>query len=391
MSRRCDAILYKGTPGTGHSDFPVLGAFATNGGLTFEGTGGKRLETLGFDQARCGFLLPQPPSNDPAACDEAATRLPRGQRESCVRNLVDFGDRLPLNWPVTPPLEPTPLLPGTTWDPAVHYPRYCVLLTPPDGSNVVTLVDVPGPPGIYCVSGPDTVLLINNDMTAGDGYTFFGLEGARIEVASNGTDVRFYWPSACPSPDTGVVGERPTRRWLSFVCFDRRIVGYDPLTLMYSSQATPFPSTCEESAICIRGQDGAIEGDIFAPEPRTLAPPTSLAQGGGTVWVAGGGAGAGEGFIEAWQIRIEGNSATYTGTGPLVGGTTTVVTQGTLELGEDATCVFNPPVADPELYVDTDPPCFYPGEPGTYWEWEETTQYFEERTVIDGANDGMDE
>lgn len=391
MSRVCDAILYKGTPGTGQSDFPILGAFGTNGGLTFQGTGGKRLNTLGFDKARCGSLLPEPPNGNPANCDAAATVLPRGQRQSCVRNLVDFGDQLPLNWPVTPPLPPTPLPPGTTWDPAVHYPRRCTLLSPPPGGDTVTLNVVPGPPGIYCVSGPTTVLLITNDMTAGDGYTFFALDGARIEVASNGTDVKFYWPSACPSPDTGVVGERPTTRWLSFVCFDRRIVGYDPLTLFYSSQSTAFPATCDDSAICIHGQGGAIEGDIFAPEPRSAAPPTSLTQGGGTVWVAGGGAAAGNGFVEAWLIRIEGNSATYNGTGPLLGGNPVVITQGELELGEDATCIFDPPVADPEQYVGTDPPCHYPGVAETFGELVDTTTYGEPQTVIVGADVGMDE
>jgi hypothetical protein len=273
----------------------------------------------------------------------------------------------------------------------VHYPRNCILLTPPGGSNTVTLNVLPGDPGIYCVSGPETVLLINNDMSAGDGYTFFGLDGARIEVASNGTDVRFYWPSACPSPETGVVGERPTRRRLSFVCFDRRIVGYDPLTVLYSSQATAFPSRCEDAAVCIRGQGGTLEGDIFAPELRRLAPPTSLTQGGGTVWIAGGGAAAGNGFIEAWQIIIQGNSATYNGTGPLVGGDPVVITQGELELGEDATCIFDPPVADPETYVGTDPPCYYPGEAATFGELIVTTQYYEQNTVIVGADASMDE
>jgi hypothetical protein len=68
-----------------------------------------------------------------------------------------------------------------------------------------------------------------------------------------------------------------------------------------------------------------------------------------------------------------------------------VITQGTLELGEDATCVFNPPVADPELYVGTDPPCYYPGEAATYGELVVTTTYYRENTVIVGASVGMDE
>jgi hypothetical protein len=397
MSRACEgpggrnAIWYTGTPTTGGSgETPpdwLLGAFGTNGGLLFEGSRQKWLETLGFDKTRCGYLLPEPPNNDPAACEAAVW----AKNASCVKNLIDFGDRIPMNWPVTPPLPPTPLAPGTPWDPAVHYPRFCTLLIPPSGSNTVTLNVVPGPPGIYCVSGADTVLMINNSMTAGDGYTFFGLEGARIEVASNGTSVRFYWPSACPSPDTGVVGERPTRRSLSFVCFDRRIVAYDPLTVLYSSQADAWPARCEDSAICVRGSEGAVTGDVFAPEPRRLAPPTSLTLGGGTVWLAGGGAQGGDGFIESWQIVIQGNSGRYNGTGPLLGGNPVVLTQGELELGDDATCIFDPPVADPELYVDTDPPFLYPGVDATYGELIVTTQYYESNTTIIGANVGMDE
>ena len=146
MSRACNAILYTGTPETANNPFPVLGAFATNGGLTFTGRAGKRLDKLGFDQARCGHLLPQPPSGDPATCDAAATRS--RNPESCVRNLIDFGDSIPLNWPVTPPVPPTPLPPGTVWDPAVHYPRHCVLLSPPPDSTTVTVNVAPGPPGI---------------------------------------------------------------------------------------------------------------------------------------------------------------------------------------------------------------------------------------------------
>jgi hypothetical protein len=353
MSRACDAISYVGAGNGGIT----LGAFATNGGLTFLGNKPKKLDTLGFDKRRCGALLPEPPNGDPAECDKPGQRF-------CVRTLVDWSDRVPLNWPVPPPPLPTPLPAGTAWNPSVHYPGSCTLLTPPAGSTTVTLAAVPGAPGIYCVSGSTTVLQITKSMTAGDGYTFFALDGARIVISGGpdpvtgiGTNVKFYWPSAC--------GPRPTTRSLSFTCFGRTITGYDPLTVLYSTNETPFPTSCVTSAICFNGQGGSLDGDVFAPLPNTfppsLGPPP---QGGGTVWVAGGAASAGNGFIESWQLTIQGNGGTYNGTGPVLGGTIVPGQQGTFIPGPDAHCVFNPPIADPDQYLTTDPPCSAPGQQG---------------------------
>jgi hypothetical protein len=354
MTRRCDAIFYTGTPVTAQKTAPVLGAFAANGGVTFEGSRNKRIDTLGFDLGRCGSLLPQPPNGNPAACDTAA----QNRDASCVRNLVDFGAQIPLNWPVPPPPLPTPLPVGTTWNPNLHYPGNCILLAPAGSGFIITSATLPATPGIYCVSGATAVLDIRTSTTAGDGYTFFALDGARIAINSNGTSVRFYWPSAC--------GARPTDRPLSFTCFGRTITGYDPRTVLYSTNAFEFPLTidpttsqCTQAAICLNGQGGSLEGDVFAPYPLALAPPQSLTQSGGTVWVAGGAAGAGNGFIESWQLVIQGNSATYTGTGPVVGGTIVGERQG--ELVQGAHCHFDPPVDEPDQYL---PNCVIPGEGG---------------------------
>jgi hypothetical protein len=247
----------------------------------------------------------------------------------CVKELIDLSARYPLNWPVPPPPLPETLPVGTAWNPSLHYANKCILLA--TAGNGVKLTARPPTPGVYCVSGSRAVLEIDTSMTNGDGYTFFALNGATITIASNGTSVKFYWPSAC--------GPRPTTRLLSFTCFGRTIAGYDPLTVLYATQATPFPNGCDKSAICFNGQGGALEGDVFAPLPNTF-PPTAN-QGGGTVWIAGGAASAGDGFIEAWQLVIQGNGGSYVGTGPGIGGsistittttpggTTTVITPGT--------------------------------------------------------------
>jgi hypothetical protein len=349
MSRSCEAISYVGAGNGGIT----LGAFATNGGLTFKGNKPKKIDTLGFDKRRCGSLLPEPtstppgPNGDPAECNKP-------KQQFCVRNLVDWSDRVPLNWPVPPPPLPTPLPDGTAWDPSVHYPGSCTLLTDPV-STTVTLDDpwrVTHAPGIYCVSGSTTVLQITKSMTAGDGYTFFALDSARIGISGNGTSVKFYWPSEC--------GPRPTTRTLSFTCFGRTITGYDPLTVLYSTDETPFPATCVTSAICFNGQGGSLDGDVFAPLPNTFPPSLEPEpQGGGTVWVAGGAASAGSGFIESWQLKIEGNGGTYNGTGPVLGGTIVGARQG--QLVQETHCQFDPPVDDPDQYL---PSCIIPGEGG---------------------------
>jgi hypothetical protein len=192
---------------------------------------------------------------------------------------------------------------------------------------------------VYCVSGAAATLTISKSMATGDGYTFFALDGAKINVAGGGISVKFYWPSAC--------GARPTTR-TGFSCFGRSIA--DPLTVLYSTNATPASFTnprCNDAAVCFNGSDGQLDGDIFAPLPSNF-PPTAN-QGGGTVYMAGGGASAGKGFVEAWQLIIEGNSGTYEGNGPVGGGgfgtitsttpgsTTVIVTPGTTVAGTTST------------------------------------------------------
>jgi hypothetical protein len=344
MSRACNAISYEGAGGG------RIGTLGTNGGLTFQGNADKKVDRLAFDKPRCGSRLPEPPSGvngNPAQC-QASTR------DFCVKNLVDFSSRTPLNWPVAPPPLPTTLSVGTTWNASTDYPNKCILLAALGASRSLTAV--PGPPGIYCVSGPNAVLALQASMTAGDGYTFFALNGAKIQLSSNGTSVKFYWPSAC--------GPRPTTRPMPFTCFGRTIGGYDPLTVLYStsvhaSPATAPPNKCDDSAICLNGQGGSLTGDVFAPIPNSFPPSLEPpVQYGGTVWVAGGAASAGNGFIEAWGLVIQGNGASYTGTGTIG----EAPQQGNYFPGSGAHCdIGDPPVRRDDLLPD----CRLPDETGT--------------------------
>ena len=324
MSRSCSAISYEGAGGG------RIGSLATNGGMEIPGATPKKVLRLGSDRSGCGSSPPSPPSGT-SSCTSTAWGDASDSNNRCVKELIDLSARVPLDWPVPPPPQPTPLPVGTTWNPSLHYANNCILLAAP--GNGVTLTVPPAAPGVYCVSGSSATLQITNAMTGGDGYTFFALGGAKINVASNLTSVRFYFPSAC--------GPRPTTRLLSFTCFGRTIAGYDPLTVLYATNETPFPNACDKSAICFNGQGGSLDGDVFAPLPLTFPPVATPPQGGGTVWIAGGAASAGAGFIEAWGLVIEGNGGSYDGTGPGVGGsistittttpggTTTVITPGT--------------------------------------------------------------
>jgi len=130
MSRACDAISYQGGGGTSGT-VSQMGTLATNGGLTFKaasGSGSKKVVgKLLFDKSRtvpdsCLSLLP-PPSG--------TAQCPNGTSESCVGELLDLtqfdpSPPLPMDWPVSPPAEPTPKT--GTWNPAVDYPRSCINL-----------------------------------------------------------------------------------------------------------------------------------------------------------------------------------------------------------------------------------------------------------------------
>jgi hypothetical protein len=300
MSRACDSILYTGAGGG------AIGALATNGGLQFSGSSGKKVGSLGFDQARC----PRPTS-EPAgsACTTSSS--------SCVVNRQTMTP-MPLNWPVTPPTPPTPtsLAPGAAY-PLSWYPSKCINL----GIGSIAFTTLLHPPGIYCVSGSLTVLTISGlDLTSGEGYTFFALNGGKIHANGNPPKLQFYWPSEC--------GDRPTTRPSSFTCDGRTITGYDPLTVLYATSTTRDTGTCTNNAVCLDGQSGTLNGDIFATKPDVAFPP-SLTQTGGTVFMAGGAVSAGTGFVESWGLIIQGNAATYLGLASLVGGTTSTVTTTT--------------------------------------------------------------
>ena len=304
MSRVCDAITYSGA-GAKSGD-PVLGAFATNGGLRFSGNAPKKVTWLGFNQSGC----PNDPSSPPSGTNQCTSPAwGPGQPESpnkCVKDLVNLNQNntLPINWPLPPPPEPNPV--GGPWKASNHYFSKCVNL---GNSGTVTFNPANNPPGIYCVSGASTSLTISNvgDLTTGDGYTFFALGGATINISGNSNKLKFYWPSECGA------GTRPTTRASSYPCpgLNRTISGYDPFTLLYATSPSPG-LVC---AICLQGQSNELTGDIFAPKPDAFPPTPGPAQTGGLVTINGGALAAGSGFIESWNLSLGGNTGNYQGTG----------------------------------------------------------------------------
>jgi Flp pilus assembly protein TadG len=316
MSRVCNAIVYAGA-GSGTA---VLGAFATNGGVDFSGNKPKKMTWLGFNQDGCPNNPPTPPSAT-NQCTAVAWGDTTDSNNYCVQTLVNLNQNhtLPINWPVTPPTPPTPLPAGATFNPSTDYPSKCANPGTTVNGNWATT----HPPGIYCVSGAGTTLQFSSngiDLTSGDGYTFFALNGAKIAVSGNTLTMKYYWPSAC--------GSRPTDR-SPFTCFGRTIGDYDPFTLLYST----YPSGDGACAICLQGQGGNLTGDIFAPKPDAFPPVPGPNQTGGLVSIGGGALSAGEGFIESWNLQIAGNTGSYRGTG------TSIVIPGEVHVTTDASTV----------------------------------------------------
>jgi hypothetical protein len=127
------------------------------------------------------------------------------------------------------------------------------------------------PPGIYCLTGTAaTLFLAGPDLSGGAGYTFF-VPFLNIQ----GGSYKNYPP---PSGQ--------------------------PLTLFYAS------GSVGSDDLLIHGTGASVTGDIFAPN--------------GQVALEGEGASAGNGFVEADTLSITGNSANYAGTGPNIGGTTSI-------------------------------------------------------------------
>jgi uncharacterized membrane protein len=298
MSRRCDAFTYTGNP-----KGEALGAFSSNGGLSFGGTGNpKHVAWLAYDAPRC----PTPSAiSGTSNCTATAWGDP-SDSASCVKTLV--GLHAPVTWPIAPPTPPTPrngpssVPAGAPWNASADYGTNCINL----GSGNVTFSTSGNPPGVYCVNGPNASLTINNvgDLSTGDGYTFFALGGATISVSGNTNTLKYYWPSGC--------GPRPTTRATTFTCFGRTISGYDPQTLLYATYPSADGTTC---AICLQGQSDDLTGDIFAPKPDTFPPALPPQTGGGLVAIQGGGLASGRGFIESWLLTISGNTGNYAGTG----------------------------------------------------------------------------
>jgi hypothetical protein len=319
LSRSCtDAIVYQGAGSGTWEDAiaaglpgsaSVLGAFATNGGLTLSGNKPKKITSLYFNKSGC----PTPSLDSGTAnCKAKAWGDASDSNNLCVKTLVDLNatNALPLNWPLPPPTPPTPQ--SSAWNPSTDYPSKCTSLGS-SGTITFSASSPPGPPGIYCVTGASTTLKVTGNsinLATGEGYTFFALGGAKINVASNSLKLRFYWPSAC--------GPRPAGRPASFTCFSRNISGYDPQTLLYATNPTFDASTCMNDAICLNGNSNELTGDIFAPKPDAFPPTPGTTQNGGTVAIEGGALSAGSGFFESWNISIKGNTGSYAGTGPFI-------------------------------------------------------------------------
>jgi hypothetical protein len=347
MSRVCDSISYTGAAsGTWDqaiaAGFPgsasALGVFATNGGVNFQGNAPKKMKQLAFDQARCMNAPNHDPDSPPSGTNQCTARAwgtPPGtgtdSNNLCVQTLVNIGSQ-PIGWPVKPPTLPTPLPANATFNPTTDYPSRCANPGGSIGQNWAAT----HPPGIYCVSGANTNLQFSSngvDLTSGDGYTFFALNGATISTSGNGLAVKFYWPTA------NCNDVRPTiTRYPTYVCFGRTISNYDPETLFYSD----FPSNDAQKscAICLQGQAGNLTGDIFATKPNVFPPTPTLTQTGGVVKVAGGALSAGQGFIECWNLQISGNTGNYQGTGAglvLPGGTHTTTDPSTTIINPSST------------------------------------------------------
>ena len=109
-------------------------------------------------------------------------------------------------------------------------------------------------------------------------------------------------------------------------CFGRTISGYDPQTLLYATSANHDNAngcnnrTDDNNAICLTGQNSGIFGDVFAMSPNgpgDFPPPNPPTPTGGTIYMSGGDASAGFGFLQSWWFTVQGNGGSYSGTGPI--------------------------------------------------------------------------
>src|SRR5262249_12204495 len=105
MSRVCNAIQY---PGAGPKGTDVLGAFATNGGLDFQGAAPKKMLWLAFDP-RCMNAPSHDPDSPPSGtsqCTAVAFGDPTDSNNKSGKTLAALHN--PLTRPVTPPTPPHP-------------------------------------------------------------------------------------------------------------------------------------------------------------------------------------------------------------------------------------------------------------------------------------------
>src|SRR5262249_49350549 len=150
MSRVCNAFTYSGNP-----KGAVLGSFATNGGVDFQGNGNaKKLQWLGFNQTDCPKNPPSPPSGTPS-CTHTSNKL-------CAETIANLNPAppapksYPASWPVTLPSLPTPK--SGTWNAPTDFPSRCIDL---GSSGTISFTTSGHLPGIYCVSGSGTTLSLS--------------------------------------------------------------------------------------------------------------------------------------------------------------------------------------------------------------------------------------
>jgi Putative Flp pilus-assembly TadE/G-like len=279
-------VLPTTTPGATHTTTDVTGGNCQPGGncgvafakseacpaITYNGAGGGSIGSL---MTNGGFS-----SNGVGSGGKTINTLFLGKKgqAGCFDNQAGVvftnpvvGPFSPQNWPIQPPTEPThiplgqrPLGGNECWD---------------LGANAFTSGNAATDkgPGVYC-----STVAVSLSQGA-NGYTFFA---PCISVSGNGGVYRY-------SPIfQGARGQ----------------------TLFYASgtdaSCTPPGAPTPTLAMSMQGQNNQFFGDVFAPA-------------GGISW-RGGGVTGGTGFMEAQTFNIQGNFASYQGTGPLQGGTIVV-------------------------------------------------------------------
>jgi Flp pilus assembly protein TadG len=329
-STACPAISYTGT-----AKGARMGSFATNGGVRIGGNNDKTIDYLAI--GRLGETVNGRPCYD-------------NQAGATVNQVI--GPFAPMDWPLPLPAVPTPGSGCTSLNPVVNVTQKART------ANVATLTTSTA----LALAVGDSVVVAGVDPSFNGTFVVSAVNGSSFSYASNGPDVaQTSSGGTVTGPSAGISGGWQTTHAPGVYCLtDLRAqpvgragvltlsnvtlnggAGYtlfapclsvsggtythyappsgpapSPPTLFYASATD---SSCPSgSALTIQGQGATIDGDIFAPN--------------GDVSLQGGGVSAGRGFIESQTIGIQGNSANFQGTGPIVSGTTTTTTTSTITI-----------------------------------------------------------